>query len=1225
MKIFRGWVLVLFCTCSAVFADTPINAWNNPTSGNWEDLKWSLGSRPGPGQTIMLTNQGWKAIAIGSATASSFPQSLNVDSVIVSGYTDSFNVLLLNYAGTAVPLRATNGLYIGAGGQVQNLYSSLMVDNGSLTVSNSQFIQVGGAVVTTNAWLRVDNGTYNLTNGLLQAGQVSLGLQNPASFVQDGGSASMTGLRIGQPGFPSGGGSSFYDLVSGWLYVSGALTLGAYQGYGVFNQYGGTNFAGALQMVPYNGSSDYNLYGGTLCATSALLQADVSATFTQTGGEAFITNTLTIQGQNTHANSAWTAYYQLFGGTLSVGSVDINGNDGHSVYTQSNGTARVAGNLYLDGRSHPGNLNLAGGTLACSNIYYSGSGDWITQTGGALIVSNLLSFGGTYTPFGYPSGSPPTYTFTGGTLSASNMEFFAQWTIGSSAQAGRISNPGWFKLGFTTLHIGDADEHPGRFILATNAIDAYAPTVFTNSFIALDGTSSKLSFANSSAETWTPGARLVINNWNGNPSGGGAEQLKFGTSATGLTASQLAQIQFSNPSGFPSGNYPAQLLSTGELVPASGSGPSPGLVNNWTNPASGNWEDLKWSLGILPASSQTIMITNQGWKAVAIGANTTQNFPQSLNVSNIFLGGYTDSFNVLLLNYAGFAVPLTAGSINVGSNSAMTILASAVNVTNTGNSRLEVGGTVNQGDFPAVNTSVLSLGNIGPGIYNLTNGNLTVVTGYVVGGTFTAQFNQYGGYHSVSTLSITGPNQSAGQVGRGEYDLYGGALGGAVELHQGGLMKQSGGTFVGSVWFDGTYELDGGLFTSPNLDVPTTDNGYTLGYPGGEVLQTGGTNETGPIYLGGVGTGDMLHTSPVSGAYVLSNGLLVATSTFLDVGGTVTQTGGTFTNSGQLALGANFLHPSNLEFFCGQYGLQGGFLAENSFVNSGYFTQSGGTNQVAGPTQLTSIDTQGMGDRQAQYNLSGGLFTTTAVTVSNAFISQSGGSLITGNLGLFDNIAPSGYRSVSGYILSGGQLTVSGVQVGGYAVFRHQGGTLLEPGLLTLAGGVWDEQTSGQQFGPLQISSAYNLSNSIISLPINSCVLHFADSHGVAWTSGVTLAITNWAGSTQGGGQHQIIFGSNGSALTAAQLSEVFFANPAGFPGGTYQARILSTGELVPASGPTLQSSRIGSALVLTWPGNYQLLSSTNVTGPYAAVPGASSPWTNHFTKPREFFMLRSP
>jgi len=41
------------------------------------------------------------------------------------------------------------------------------------------------------------------------------------------------------------------------------------------------------------------------------------------------------------------------------------------------------------------------------------------------------------------------------------------------------------------------------------------------------------------------------------------------------------------------------------------------------------------------------MITNQGWKAIAIGPNTSQNFSQTLNVSSVILGGYTDSFNVL--------------------------------------------------------------------------------------------------------------------------------------------------------------------------------------------------------------------------------------------------------------------------------------------------------------------------------------------------------------------------------------------------------------------------------------------------------------------------------------------------------------------------------------------------------------------------------------------------
>src|SRR3982751_5268489 len=53
-----------------------INAWTNSGNGNWEDLRWSLGQRPGPGQLIQITNSGWKAVAINSGTVQSFSQSL---------------------------------------------------------------------------------------------------------------------------------------------------------------------------------------------------------------------------------------------------------------------------------------------------------------------------------------------------------------------------------------------------------------------------------------------------------------------------------------------------------------------------------------------------------------------------------------------------------------------------------------------------------------------------------------------------------------------------------------------------------------------------------------------------------------------------------------------------------------------------------------------------------------------------------------------------------------------------------------------------------------------------------------------------------------------------------------------------------------------------------------------------------------------------------------------
>jgi hypothetical protein len=73
-----------------------------------------------------------------------------------------------------------------------------------------------------------------------------------------------------------------------------------------------------------------------------------------------------------------------------------------------------------------------------------------------------------------------------------------------------------------------------------------------------------LRLANSSAQPWAPSAILYINNWHGSAFGGGDTQLYFGSNSAGLTAQQLALIKFSLSGGL----YPAQILSTGEIIPA---------------------------------------------------------------------------------------------------------------------------------------------------------------------------------------------------------------------------------------------------------------------------------------------------------------------------------------------------------------------------------------------------------------------------------------------------------------------------------------------------------------------------------------------------------------------------------------------------------------------------------------------------------------------------------
>ena len=83
-------------------------------------------------------------------------------------------------------------------------------------------------------------------------------------------------------------------------------------------------------------------------------------------------------------------------------------------------------------------------------------------------------------------------------------------------------------------------------------------------------------------------------------------------------------------------------------------------------------------------------------------------------------------------------------------------------------------------------------------------------------------------------------------------------------------------------------------------------------------------------------------------------------------------------------------------------------------------------------------------------------------------------------------------------------------------------------------------------------------------------VVRFVDSHQDVLGSEGSLSVENWNGSTNGGGTHQFYVGMSGQGLTRAQLDRISFSNPAGLPAGTYIARILSTGEIVPAKRPSI-------------------------------------------------------
>jgi hypothetical protein len=287
--------------------------------------------------------------------------------------------------------------------------------------------------------------------------------------------------------------------------------------------------------------------------------------------------------------------------------------------------------------------------------------------------------------------------------------------------------------------------------------------------------------------------------------------------------------------------------------------------------------------------------------------------------------------------------------------------------------------------------------------------------------------------------------------------------------------------------------------------------------------------------------------------------------------GVLQQTGGTFTNQGDFVINYESTFPDGAALGGAVFLSAGSFGTASMEIYAAHFIQSGGTNHVAGPITIEAYQFIGHSD----YELSGGLLTASNLVILGfgdvgGLLAQTGGSFFANSLSL--SIPPDEpllFAYEDSYNLSGGNLVVSNIQLSGYAAFLHRGGTLVHQGLLALAGGRWDEQTTGQQFGMLQL--AYNANtNSFLSLPPNACIIHFANSSAVPWSNAVNLILTNWAGSLYGGGSQQIIFGSNSAALTPRQLNQIQFQNPAGLAPGTYPARILASGEIVPDTGAPL-------------------------------------------------------
>lgn len=643
--------------------------------------------------------------------------------------------------------------------------------------------------------------------------------------------------------------------------------------------------------------------------------------------------------------------------------------------------------------------------------------------------------------------------------------------------------------------------------------------------------------------------------------------------------------------------------------------------NSWTKATSGYWEEPFWSLGALPSSTQSVQFTNAGYKALAISIATVNAARSSLTLSNLVVASPEGSFNTLLLNYSGLQNPLRVlNNFYLGTNSQLVNLSGSLHVEGTNHGAFSVDGTVIQAEGGEISFGDAAFGVSGSAAFTMTNGSL-IGQSMLLGKNYPVTFQQLGGTASVTSvqlhnsgaiIDVQGGFFEAGflSIGYTADFPYSGGGGGSFFQRGGNVMAD--GIGLGS-FASGYYTLYSGTLTAGSIQLSGREGT-------GSFYQGGGTNNCGSL---GVGDGPNS-----SGYYYLTNGMLVSQG--VGIGGSSVHSGGMFSQYGGVhktgAIRISGAYDDYSGIGSGGYQLSSGTVSSTNLsigIFSG-FSQAGGTNLINGDMSL-----EGTGG----YSMTGGLLVVSNVVTSARYFSGAGryGATLTQTGGTARVVGALQIIDISKYNLLAGNLEAPVIALAD-SLFLFGGGQVLS-NMSILLGGPSRLQMAAPSLnlGKLAISEGpsfyYPTNNPTVDFGTNiSTLLRFAASRDVPWGDGATLYVENWSGSVNGGGANRLLIGTNQSGLSARQLAQVVFINPAGFAAGNYPARILANGEIIPTQQPALAFISNPGNVKLIWATPFVLQTATNLVPPglWADVANARSPWTNLFlNEPRRFFRLR--
>ncbi len=551
------------------------NSWTKATSGFWEEMFWSNGDLPSKVEdAVAFRNSGNKTLRIRRDTTLRHPETLSLHNLVVDAPDGYTNTLLLDSTGMSVPLDVSSDFVIGRNGSFVSRSSALRVATfaasapvcfadgtfanvnsfrlgvdapASVTLSNSTLsgrvlvlgpqklhrptafsssVTQGGGATALSSSLQINgDSTYYLNGGSLSAAGLYLQAYGDgaglARFNMAGGTASVGTVLLG---VRSGGREGAIVLDAGQFNSTLVNVMG-----GTFTQSGGTHVASAIHLpsVPA-GHSHYDLSEGRLVSSNLVLglPPDGRGSFAQGGG--VHTNThLVLRGYGDRGGPIYLGEYRIWNGVLVSDTITVDG----GYFNQHNGIV------------HARNVLSSSRYIMCGYLYCTNhTARDLIQCGGLHVVSGQLLI------------DRGTYNFSQGQLIAPNI---VVGPSGSFQVTGHIVNSNSL-----TLHEGASlraawNPNFGKLRLTGKAA------------LDLMEASTTMRFLPSGDVPWLESAVLTIRNWTGSAEGGGNDRVFFGNNSTGLTASQLAQIVFEDPTGSPKGKFPARILANGEIVPGS--------------------------------------------------------------------------------------------------------------------------------------------------------------------------------------------------------------------------------------------------------------------------------------------------------------------------------------------------------------------------------------------------------------------------------------------------------------------------------------------------------------------------------------------------------------------------------------------------------------------------------------------------------------------------------